>query len=167
VSGLLTLPRAAIAIVIAVLLATVLVQRAQGQADKAALTTAAARFNEFAADVRANTATAHAADQAHARRVEAAQSAVTQGATRDLETQLADARRVAADYARRLRAEAAQAHPGGGGTANLPAAAIPARPAAGAGGAALLDEDIRICTENTVKAEAWPAWWAKQQEIVR
>lgn len=137
------------------------------RADKAALVAATARLDRFAADVRAATEKARADDQSNARRVETAQSTITKGASRDLETKLADARRLAADYARRLRAEADRTDPGRGGATDLSGPAGRAGPASRPGGAALLDEDVRICSDAIVKAQGWLDWWTAQGAVSR
>jgi hypothetical protein len=100
-------------------------------------------------------AEARAADLQHARDIEAAQTKVREEVSRDLETKLASARAAADDYARRLRNSAAQ---GGGNRAGLPEAADAPGAPAGAGEASLVD-DLRTCSDNTVKAESWRDWW--------
>ena len=109
---------------------------------------------------------ARADDLAHAKAVEAQQSAITQEASRDLEQKLADARRIADDYARRLQSATPQADPGRGGAEDLPRAPDTSGSAPGAGVDPLLD-DLRICSENTVKAQAWLDWWNRQGAVSR
>lgn len=102
-------------------------------------------------------AEARAADLQHARDIEAAQNHVREEVSRDLEAKLASARAAADDYARRLRNQAAQ---GGSNRAHLPVVAEPPDAPDGPGETAILD-DLRICADNTVKAEGWRDWWLR------
>ncbi|WP_420137309.1 hypothetical protein [Sphingomonas sp.] len=130
---------------------------------------ATATLNLTAARIRAARAQALAEDLANARRVEAAQAQASQETANALELELAAARAAAADYARRLR-DGLQAEASGSGSV----AASDGRHADAAGTAdssgrmSIMDEeDLRICSENTVKALAWPVWWVKISAIPR
>jgi hypothetical protein len=115
-------------------------------------------------------AVAEAADQANARRVEGAQATITLEEVDALQHNLDTARALAAAYARRLRDQAAGGATtgGGGGPAGQPQAARSAAGAAGAGALSVVDEDdLLICTENTVKAQGWVTWWKKVSAIPR
>ncbi|WP_294390481.1 hypothetical protein [uncultured Sphingomonas sp.] len=115
-------------------------------------------------------AEAAAADLAHARAVEAAQSQATLEESDAFQRRLDAARALADGYARQLRGQAAQgaADRGGSGSAHQPQAARPAAGAAGAGAMPVLDDgDLLICTENTVKAQGWFAWWKRIRAIPR
>jgi hypothetical protein len=113
--------------------------------------------------VRRKTAEAKTADLNHARAVEARDIEIMKEQQDALTTKLAAELRRADDYARRLRSQAGAtgSDPGRGGAAGVSAIADAAGAPDRAGQAALLDGDIRICTENTVKAEGWAEFWAR------
>lgn len=114
-------------------------------------------------EVREARARAKAQDLQHARAVERRDLEIMKETQDVLSTRLASELRRADDYARRLRAAteggSSQADPGGGGAADLPAPADAAGDPPRTGEAALLDDDVRICTTNTVKAEGWGEYW--------
>ena len=103
-------------------------------------------------------AQAQADNLSRVREIERANAAKTQEIQSDLETQLADARVAGAGYAERLRL-AREAVARAAGAAGMPVKGDPASVAADARGEADLAENIRICSENTVKAEGWQHWW--------
>lgn len=113
-------------------------------------------------DIGRKTAEAKAADLTRARDIEARNLTIMKELQDALSAKLAAELRRADDYARRLRqqAGATRADPGRGGTADLSAPADTAGAPDRAGEAAIVD-DVRICTENTVKAEGWAEFWAR------
>lgn len=117
-----------------------------------------AALDRTKSDYRTAQAQAQADNLSKVREIERANAAKTQEIQSDLETQLADARVAGAGYAERLRlareAVARAAH-----AAGMPAKGDPASVAADASGEADLAENIRICSENTVKADGWQRWW--------
>lgn len=120
------------------------------------------------ANFRAATARAKADDIAHARHVERRYAAANEETTRELTTRLADARALTDRYIRLHPAAAAPADRGGGGDADLPRTADAAGAADRAGEATIVPgPDLRICTENTVKAEGWREWWGRVRAATR
>jgi hypothetical protein len=118
-------------------------------------------------DMKMASAQAQADAEASARRIEASQTRATQEATRDLQTQLAAARAAASAYAARLRVSAG-AVTGGASKADSAGATQSAGATAGGGALPLMDDDdLLICSENTVKAQGWLAWWRKISAIPR
>ncbi|MCP3729241.1 hypothetical protein M9978_02270 [Sphingomonas sp. MG17] len=114
-------------------------------------------------EIRTKTAAARAADLGRARDVEGRDLAIMKEQQDALSKKLAAELRRADDYARRLRRQQSPAgsNSGGGRAADLPAAADAAGDPARAGNPALLDDDVRICTRNTVIAEGWAEFWAR------
>lgn len=93
------------------------------------------------------------------RAIEQQNAAKTQEIQDDLTTRL-DAARAAGDaHAARLR-EQAEASRRAAGATGVPVEADAASNTDGTGGASLLANDIRICSENTVKAQGWQDWWS-------
>ncbi|UIJ46890.1 hypothetical protein LZK98_08100 [Sphingomonas cannabina] len=121
-------------------------------------------YGNLIRDIRAKRAEAKAEDIAHARAVETAQAAITQETEDALRAQLAAARAAAAAFAERLRsAEGSTADVRGNrSAAGLPVTTGPSQRTAGAGGAPVVDaSDLRICSENTVKAQGWQDWYQR------
>lgn len=152
--------------VIAGLAIALLVTRGTLATRSAELRAAIALYDQLAADVRAKTAEAEAADRQHKAAVEADQDKVTNDHDKDLRSQLADARARADDLSRRLRG-ASQADPGGGEGTHLPGAADAAGGADGARSAAVVASDNAACAENAVKAQGWLDWWREVSAIPR
>lgn len=125
------------------------------------------RYGKAFDQVRLAAQTARADGEAEARAVETRDIKIMKEHQDALSRKLAAELRRADDYARRLRAaregSAGGADPGRAGEAGGPAARADTTGGAdGAGGAPLLDEeDIRICTANTVKAEGWQDWYGE------
>lgn len=123
--------------------------------------------------VRLAAQTARADGEAEARAVETRDIKIMQEHQDALSRKLAAELRRADDYARRLRAAreggSAGADPGRAGEAGGAAAGADAAGGADrAGRASLLDdEDIRICTANTVKAEGWQDWYGQTFALPR
>lgn len=123
--------------------------------------------------VRLAAQTARADGEAEARVVEARDIKIMQEHQDALSRKLAAELRRADDYARRLRAAreggSAGADPGRAGEAGgSTARADTAGGADRAGRTSLLDEeDIRICTANTVKAEGWQDWYGQTFALPR
>lgn len=123
--------------------------------------------------VRLAAQTARAEGEAEARAIETRDIKIMQEHQDELSKKLAAELRRADDYARRLRAaregslggaDPGRASEAGGSTARADAAAGADRP----GGTPLLDEeDIRICTANTVKAEGWQDWYRETFALPR
>ena len=113
------------------------------------------------ANIRAASAKAIADNIADVRAKESDAATIVEDKQHDLESQLADARRLAADYARRMRTGAAGTDPRDAGAATIGKVASTPSDPLGSGGVSLLDEDdVRICTDNTVKALGWPEYYA-------
>ena len=117
------------------------------------------------AQFKAASAKAIADNIADVRAKESDAATIVEDKQHDLEAQLADARRLSADYARRMRAGATGADPGGSSEAPIGKVASTASDPLGTGGVSLLDEDdVRICTDNTVKALGWPEYYRPLRE---
>jgi hypothetical protein len=126
----------------------------------------AAALNLTIANMKAASEQALANARATNHRIEAAQNAATQESSHELQDQLAAARAAAAAYAERLRS--AEAAPGGTGQAGASSASDASRPAAGTSPVSVMDDDdFRLCSENTVKAIGWRAWWLRINAIPR
>jgi hypothetical protein len=109
---------------------------------------------------RAASAKAIADNLADVRAKEGDAAIITEKANHDLESQLADARALAADYARRVRAGTTGDH-GNAGQAGIGTIASTASAIGGTGGVSILDEeDVRICTDNSVKLLGWQSFYA-------
>ncbi len=123
--------------------------------------------------VRLAAQTARADGEAEARAIEARDIKIMQEHQDALSRKLAAELRRADDYARRLRAAreggSAGADSGRAGEAGGPAAGADAAGGADRAGPAPLldDEDIRICTANTVKAEGWQDWYGQTFALPR
>lgn len=121
------------------------------------------RYGNAFREIREARARAQAQDLQHARTIEARDLKITMEKQDAITTRLAAELRRADDYARGVRAaregSAGDLDPGRSGAAHLPATADAAGNPARAGAAALLDDDVRICTTNTVKAEGWSDYW--------
>jgi hypothetical protein len=114
---------------------------------------------------RAASAKAIADNIADVRSKETDAAVITEKANHDLESQLADARRLATDYARRVRAAAAGTDQSGPGETRIGEATSTASHPFSAGGVPLLDEnDVRVCTDATVKAQGWQTFYASLRE---
>lgn len=154
----------AVALVIAALLTVVVIDAEKLKARDASLVACQAQKDQLAADVKAKTAEAQAADAANKARVETAQSTITETHDADLEKQLAAARADAAAYAQRLRQQS-QAGAGGGGSPSVSSAPEPAGSADGAGQTAELD--ATACAEAVTKAQGWQDWWKDVASVPR
>ncbi|APR53374.1 hypothetical protein CA223_05540 [Sphingomonas koreensis] len=116
-------------------------------------------------EIREARARAAAEDLRRARAIEARDLKIATEKQDAITTRLAAELRRADDYARARRMRAAgegragAGDPGGGRAADLSAAAQAAGDPARAGDASVLDDDVRICTTNTVKAEGWGEYW--------
>lgn len=96
----------------------------------------------------------------NARRVEAAQTQISQESDNEIRS------RIAAVSAS-VRAQASGGtHPGRGGN-SLPGSPDATGNPAGAGQASVVVADRLICTEAIVKAEGWAGWWERISEIPR
>ncbi len=96
------------------------------------------------------------------------QNAVVSNREKDLAEKLDDARAAADDYLRRMRFAAAAAAANRSQGSQAGATADAARAAARPGEVPLLDEeDVRICTENTVIAQGWQGFWNDLTAIER
>ena len=125
-----------------------------------------AALNQTIVNMRAASEQALANARSNNHRIEAAQNAATQESSHELQDQLAAARAAAAAYAERLRS--AEAHSGGAGQAGTSGSPDASRSAAGAGAVSVMDDDdFRLCSENTVKAIGWRAWWLRINAIPR
>jgi hypothetical protein len=123
------------------------------------------RYGKAFDQVRLAAQTARADGEAQARAIEARDAKISKEHQDELSQRMATELRRAADYARRLRDQLAGlsaagtdrgAGEAGGAAAHTDAAAAADR----TGSTPLLDEDdIRICTANTVKAEGWQDWY--------
>jgi hypothetical protein len=113
-------------------------------------------------DVDAAAKLARANNTTNNTRIDTAQVAVGKETGDELDQQLADARAAgAADYARRVRSgpSACPVDRGDPGQSAAATASGPAAATAGAGGVPSLDaDDVRICSDNTVKALGWQRW---------
>jgi hypothetical protein len=115
-------------------------------------------------NVRVAATAAHEINHAQVTDTEDRAAKITETNQHDLESQLANARALAADYARRMRANAAAANPGRPGEGGVSQAAASPGIADGAGGVPLVgDNDLRICTENTVKAIGWQRFYEAER----
>jgi hypothetical protein len=115
-------------------------------------------------NVRVAAIAAHVLNHAQVTETEDRGAKITETNQHDLESQLAGARALAADYARRMRANAAAADPGRPGEGGISQAAASPGGADGAGGVPLVgDADLRICTENTVKAIGWQRFYEAER----
>lgn len=116
-----------------------------------------AALNQTIANMKAASAQAAADNLAHVRAVEAKNAAIQKDMEDALETQLADARAAAGAFVVRQRAQAATDNAGAGRVSDPPDATGSIDDA---GGKTLVpDDDLRICAENTVKAQGWADWW--------
>lgn len=117
------------------------------------------------ANFKAANAQSIADNLADVRAKEGDAATITEKANHDIESQLADARRLATDYARRVRAAAAGTDQGSAGETRLGEVTSPASHPFSAGGVPLLDEnDVRVCTDATVKAQGWQSFYASLRE---
>jgi signal transduction histidine kinase len=139
-------------------------------------------IDKLESDVRQKTAEAAAADQAHARAVEAAQATISNEVSHDYETKLA-ALRARLDQ---LRRAAAEAHPAGGGgreQPDVPGVSVAARESDDAAGTdglhgggieapdrSPIDALLGLAFEadaNTVNLIALQRWLAEQLKVER
>ena len=114
------------------------------------------------ADYGAAQAKATADNLAAVRGVEQRQAAITNEVQDDLTKKLDAARALGAAHAERLRVQSRAAR-GAAGTAGVSRTADAARGVADANRDALVADDIRICTDNTVKVAGWRDWWTKSK----
>jgi hypothetical protein len=128
-----------------------------------------AGLNRTISDMKAAEAKAAADAAIKARGIETAQTSGTEGSNHEIEDQRNRALSLAAGYLAQLRTKAAAGNPGGANAAGGPAGAPGSSGlSAGAGGVSVLDaDDVRICTENTVKALGVLPWWEKMHAIPR
>ena len=120
------------------------------------------------ADLQAADANAQAAAVAHALEIERAQDKVKEAQANETQDLLARARADAAAYAVRLRRQAAGTAQGNGQQSAPGQGGGSAAGAPGDGPLSFLDAgDLQICTENTVKAVSWQAFWTKLKAIAR
>lgn len=104
------------------------------------------------------TATAKSNNAANNTRIEAAQVAITQETGDAIEQRIVAARAAgAADYARRVRGQSAcPTYRGDAGKTRAAEAGDTPGDSDGAGGVPVMDaDDVRICSDNTVKALGW------------
>jgi hypothetical protein len=120
------------------------------------------------AELKAADAKAQADAVANAFRIEHAQDQVKEAQANETQDLLTRARADAARYAERLRTQAAGTAQGNGEQSAASEGGRSAGGAAGAGSMPVMDAgDLQICTENTVKAIGWQAYWAKLKTIPR
>jgi hypothetical protein len=121
------------------------------------------------ADMKAADAKATAEAATKARAAETAQNAVKEGSDHEIDDLRTRALALAATRLAQLRGAPSQAAAtagvvGGQGGGVSPAAGLPAT----AGRVSVVDgDDLRICTENTVKALGILPWWTKNAAIPR
>lgn len=120
------------------------------------------------ADMKAADAKATAEAEAKARAVEGAQTQAKEGSNHEIQDMRDRALALATARLAQLHqpAQAGTAAAGVGEAANAGGGAGLAP--AGSGSMPIMDDDdLRICTENTVKALSWSRWWLKIQAIQR
>lgn len=102
---------------------------------------------------------ARADNIAHAYAVQVSDARIMQENEHDLQTKLVDARALAARTVERLRYRPGPDQ-GAGGAAGIGTAADATGDPFGPGQKAIVDaDDVRVCTENTVKAQGWQDWY--------
>lgn len=109
---------------------------------------------------------ARADNLATVRRIETAQAAATAQAEKETTDALRRARADADAYLARMRHQLATAE-GAGGSSATGQAAQPTYGIDEAGRVPVLVSDVRVCTENTVIAQQWQAWWQGQAAVAR
>lgn len=108
---------------------------------------------------RAAAEKARADNIAHTYAVQLSDARIMQESERDLQSKLVDARALAARTVERLRYRPGTDQGAGGAAGGGAAADAPGDPF-GPGRQAIVDAaDVRICTENTVKAQGWQDWY--------
>lgn len=143
---------------VALLVVVVLVDTARLTRCKAQTAEAVDALDKTKADYRAAQANAAAMNKAAVLEVEHANAATTQEIQNDLTSQLAAARAAGAAYTARLRDQAGAARRPAG-SAGVSAEADTAGSTADANREALVADDIRICSDNTVKVDGWRRWY--------
>ena len=121
------------------------------------------------ADMKAAEAKAKADAEAKARTIEGAQTQAKEGSNHEIQDMRDRALALATARLAQLHAPASgfAATAGAGGKAAGSGAGTGLADA-GPGAMSLMDDDdLRICTENTVKALSWSRWWAKINAIPR
>lgn len=121
------------------------------------------------ADMKAAEAKARADAEAKARAIEGAQTQAKEGSNNEIQDMRSVALALANARVAQLHAAASQVGTAaaGGGKASG-AGGGTGLAAAGPGSMPLMDDDdLRVCTENTVKALSWSRWWAKINAIPR
>lgn len=122
-------------------------------------------YVKFQNAVAVQTKKAQSDNQAHVTTVETKGSQVTAKTEKTLEQKISASHDSADAYVQRMSEQSTTADPGSS-TVPVPQVGGSTGSAATAGaGAFISTTDIEICAENTVKAQAWPEWYAQQQAI--
>jgi len=114
--------------------------------------------------IKSAAATFKADQESEARRIETAQNQATQETASEYSSRLRAALALAAQRVRNGQTSTGSASGANKGSST----SQPAITASGNGGMSVVDEnDLLICTTNTVKAQGWLAWWKRIQAIPR
>lgn len=96
---------------------------------------------------------------------ERAAAAITERTNDELQSDLVDARALAADYARRMRVNRTCASDSGqAGNTEIASAPSDSATAGGETFVSIPSDDLRICADNTVKAQSWADWYRELRD---
>lgn len=120
-------------------------------------------YHNFQNEVKNKTEAAKLADQAHATAIQAKDEGIRIAHEKTLDSELADAHRLANEYADRLRHQASgsprSVGPSGGGPATGPSGSTTDGSQTAVVDDPVARSDAEICAENTVKDEGWLTWY--------